>query len=226
MRLLPLLIALIPSVSFAHISMTYPPPRTANQKLRACGDAKVRGTNVTTLAPGATLTVIWKETVDHPGHFRISFDVDGQDFSIPPDTTTTTFGSDPNVLLDLIPDVQGNNPPGGRTYSQDVTLPNVECTNCTLQLIQLMTDHGAYTEPQGEGDDIYYQCADLTLSASAPDAGIPVVDADVPGEEAGANPATGEGGGGCCSTGGGGGAGSFGLAAIALAAILRRRRQG
>ena len=120
------------------------------------------------------LTVKWLKTVEHPGHYRISFDNDGTDFFIPPNATATTVGMDPTVMIDLIPDVQGNFPIQGRMYTKDITLPNIECTNCTLQLIQLMTDKPPYTTTT-TSDDIYFQCADIMLSNSAPpppDAGV------------------------------------------------------
>jgi hypothetical protein len=60
------------------------------------------------------------------------------------------------VLLDGIED----DPPTYPLYSVSITLPDVECDNCTLQLIQVMYDKVS----NGFGnDDIYYQCADLVL---------------------------------------------------------------
>lgn len=219
-------LALTPSLASAHIALVSPSPRTASQKVGPCGAAgSVRGTNVTTLAPGATITVTWKETIDHPGHFRIAFDSDGQDFLRPPDAMTTTLGADESVvgtgvqvLVDLIADIQGNNPAGGRTYTQDITLPNIECDNCTLQVIQLMTDKPPYTTDD-VSNDIYFQCVDLVLTTGAPPP--PTPDAGVPGSDAGDTPPGGDGGGGGCSTGSG--AGLLGM--VALLGLRRRRRR-
>ncbi|MGN6110214.1 MAG: SCE4755 family polysaccharide monooxygenase-like protein [Kofleriaceae bacterium] len=207
---------LVPSISFAHISLTYPPPRTASQKNRVCGEANsVRGTNVTTLAPGATITVTWLETIDHPGHYRISFDADGQDFVIPPTSVPGATAGMPNVLIDPIDDVQGAVP---RSYSQEITLPDIECNNCTLQLTQMMTER-----PYDPNTDtnIYYQCADITLSRNAPDG------APNSGPDAGA-PDGGTGGNGADATGGcstGGGAVGLPLGLVALGLVARRRRR-
>jgi len=211
-------LVLVPSVAFAHISLTFPPARTTNQKQGACGtSASVRGTNVTTFAPGATITVTWKETIDHPGHHRVAFDDNGQDFPVPPGNSPGATMGMPTVLVDPVADISGN-PAGGRVYSQQITLPNIECTNCTLQVLQLMTDKPPYTS-DANSNDIYYQCADITLSGSAPDAGVPLVDSGTPpGADAG-NPIMGEGGGGC-STGAGAGL----LAAFGLVGLRRRRR--
>lgn len=211
---------LAPSLALAHIAQTSPTPRGADQKAQPCGGVNsVRGTNVHTYAPGATIEVTWKETIEHPGHFRISFDPDGQDFTIPPDATTSTMGTDPLVLVDLIADVGGAVPAGGRPYTQTVTLPNVECTNCTLQLIQLMTD-GAYTGAA----DIYFQCADISLVAGTPaqpDAGVPMATDDA----APMDPGGGGGGqvdGGCSTSGGGS---SALLVLLGLVGLRRYRRR-
>ncbi|MBW2225541.1 MAG: hypothetical protein JRF54_15365, partial [Deltaproteobacteria bacterium] len=47
-----------------------------------------------------------------------------------------------------------------RAYVATVTLPDITCDNCTLQMIQVMYDKRLYTTL---GNDIYYQCADLVL---------------------------------------------------------------
>jgi hypothetical protein len=41
-----------------------------------------------------------------------------------------------------------------------LTLPSVECENCTIQLIQMMTDKPPYAVGT---DDIYYNCLDVRL---------------------------------------------------------------
>lgn len=142
----------------AHLLVTSPQSRHDSLKRGPCGAGAddPRGSVVHTFAPGATITVAWDEFVDHPGHFRISFDDDGQDDFVDPASFTDVSGG-PTVLIDDIPDRDG----GG--YTQTVTLPDVECDNCTLQVIQVMTDKAPY----GDGNDLYYQCVDLVLSRSA-----------------------------------------------------------
>jgi hypothetical protein len=82
--------------------VVFPLKRTAEQKVGPCGGAgSLRNqANVTEIEPGATIEVTWDETVEHPGHFRISFDADGEDFTIPLDFEDATQTE--NVLLDLI----------------------------------------------------------------------------------------------------------------------------
>lgn len=132
----------------AHIHLTYPPVRTTDQKTGPCGAAgSQRGTNVTAFEPGETITVTFDETVDHPGHYRIAFDDDGDDVFQNPNNPNDNF---PFTLVEPIVDKTGG------SYSQQVTLPTTPCTNCTLQLMQIMTVTVPY-------DSFYYQCADITI---------------------------------------------------------------
>lgn len=147
----------------AHIELVSPKPRYADLKEGPCGrgSSDVRTTNVTTFAAGETITVTWKETIGHPGHYRISFDTDGTTAFIDP-KSFTDVGGGPSVLVDNIGDKTGT-----QTYSLEVTLPDIACDKCTLQIIQVMTDK----PPYGDGNDLYYQCADLVLTkdSSPPD---------------------------------------------------------
>jgi len=139
----------------AHIDLTFPVAREVLQKTGPCGAAgSVRGGNITTFAPGETITVTWDETIAHPGWFRISFDDDGDDGFINP-ATIDDLNNSPTVLVDDIA-----NPDGLGTYSQEITLPPIECENCTLQLMQVMLDK----DPTIWGDnEFYFRCADLVL---------------------------------------------------------------
>lgn len=182
------------ATAYAHIAMTSPAPRSSAQKEGPCGAAgSVRGTNVATFRPGETITVEWDETVGHIGHYRIAFDDDGSDSFRNPSQPNDNF---PQTLVDQITDRDGMT-----HYTQQVTLPNMSCTNCTLQLIQVMTTLVPY-------NSFYFQCADLVLSVDAPDPG--------PG------PSGADGG---CAAGSSSGSLAAGLAALGLVLGLRRRRR-
>lgn len=142
----------------AHIALMSPKPRYADLKEGPCGRGPTdkRSSNVTSFKSGETITVTWRETVEHPGHFRISFDADGVTAFVNP-KSFTDLNTAPSVLVDGIADRTD-----GQTYSQEITLPDVECDNCTLQVIQVMTDK----PPYGDGNDLYYQCADIVLAKS------------------------------------------------------------
>ena len=83
---------LAPLTATAHITLASPQPRYAEQKDGPCGRGSLdqRTTKVSTFQVGQTITVSWTETVDHPSHYRIAFDDDGQDLfqdpgRLPPD---------------------------------------------------------------------------------------------------------------------------------------------
>ncbi|MCC6554101.1 MAG: lytic polysaccharide monooxygenase [Polyangiaceae bacterium] len=225
------------AVTQAHIELMYPPPRhPLDLKVGPCGVANdSRGDNITYLEPGAAITVTWDETIDHPGHYRIMFAEDGSDFPVPAafddSCTPGDVTNGVHCLADPIEDL-----PNGPSYTHDVTLPDIECQNCTLQLIQMMTDKAPY----GDGNDIYYSCADLVLGAGAGGSGAGTTSSSGTtssggGGGAGAGsggghgihlgPGAGDDGGCGCRAGGGerGGAAAA-AAALGLLALASRRR--
>jgi hypothetical protein len=160
-----------------------------------------RSTNVYMYEPGQTITVSFVEFVGHPSYFRFAFDNDGDDdFKDPASITpidpmrgcpATTLSGDAaardecmkddfyntSAVLPMMDDLAPHaDMPNGKMYTMQVTLPDVECDNCTLQLIQVMEDpiHGPYNvEVSGFGDleDVYHQCIDLILKKGAGSAG-------------------------------------------------------
>jgi hypothetical protein len=46
-------------------------------------------------------------------------------------------------------------------WETDIDLPNINCTKCTLQIIQFMAEHGRNVD----GDFSYHHCADLQITA-------------------------------------------------------------
>lgn len=145
-----------------------------------CGqkDGK-RAANIYTYQQGETIRVSINEYIPHPGYFRIAFDDNGDDDFLNPQTVAPInrecmsdpadrcgnpdFYNNKTVLMDNLNPHKRGLP---RKYSWDVKLPDVECQNCTLQIIQIMTDgypiHAPY-DPAYTSDDVYYQCIDLIL---------------------------------------------------------------
>lgn len=227
--------------ALAHIHLVTPISHTdqltGDQKTMHCGDATAydraaHPERVTTYKPGETITVTWMETINHTGHYRISFQPDGIGFSIPPKsllnatgypdvdmTGTTDATTGAMVLADMVLD---------GTLTKQITLPNMECANCTLQFIQVMTDGGQYILPgggAGMNGSLYFSCADIILSNTAPppaptpDGGVPASGDAGTGENDPNGPSATSGG---CSTTSTGTSALFGLA---LLAGLRRRRR-
>lgn len=243
----------IPSAQ-AHIDVNYPLHANSNQKTGPCGNGDFEQGTVTTLAPGSALAIQIKETVGHPGHFRVMFDPDttnGLDF--PPqaacDELLAVDGL--TVLADGLIPASGpvgsscydfhlpseRNPVSGTDYTLNVTLPDMECENCAIQVTQVMTDISKQDldgnwDPTG-GKGIYFRCSKVRLSNDAPatpDAGVGPGD---PLDAGGANPSDPDAGtgpegtepvnGGGCSTGGT--SGGAGLLLLALGFLTMRRRQ-
>lgn len=157
--------------SSAHIELSQPVPRAAgrspdpnaNLKEGPCGQEENRRTEtVNVFEPGQSLDVVWREYVNHRSYYRVAFDPDGDDgFPVFPGVGISAEGDDPTltcpvdgrVILayDLDDRVAGE-------HTLRITLPDVECDNCTLQLIQYMYDTGR---------PYYFQCADLALRRGA-----------------------------------------------------------
>ena len=122
-------------------------PRSSNAgiKVGPCGGYP-RTSNPVVFSPGQTITVEWEETINHPGRFEFYFS----------SANETNF-----QLLKTVIDTQdtGALP---HQYSTTLTLPNASCNDCTLQMIQVMTEN-----PQSPS--LYFSCADLKLqSAGSP----------------------------------------------------------
>lgn len=175
-------LVLTASVAFGHAALTYPVPRSSDSAIKTGPCGPYAKTNTPTLlTAGQKITVTWTETVNHPGYYRIAYS-----------TTDTTADFNSHVIKNNIP-----NPDGGQLNDGvQITLPNINCDNCTLQLIQVMTN----TNPPSN----YYSCADIALSGS--DAGVP--DAGVPDAGSVVDAGNGGGAGGGAGGGSGGGGGS------------------
>jgi hypothetical protein len=198
--------------ALAHIKLDEPPSAIVTdnsgnpQKTEPCGGNGTASNMVRTVEAGSMLTVSWRETILHPGHFRISIAPDAGSFVTPTaelnqggrNCARAPIENNPRwpTLVDGL-FVHTTARPNGM-YSTQVRVPDAPCERCTLQLLQFMSAHAPPCW--------YYQCA--TLRIVVPDAGradAGVVDAGRPGTDAGS---AGSGG----SSGAGGNAGLGGSA--------------
>jgi hypothetical protein len=151
----------------AHVCMDFPisrvgPECTARspQKMGPC-PVEGRTEFINVFRPGETITVRIRETINHPSHYRIAFNPEGDWF---PDPTAIDDIDETkqHVLLDGIVDAEE------AEQEVQITLPRITCENCTLQLIQVMYDKqgngfGGANGGPNDNDDIYYSCADIAL---------------------------------------------------------------
>ncbi|MCP4503334.1 MAG: hypothetical protein GY822_25645 [Deltaproteobacteria bacterium] len=117
-----------------------------------------RSDRVTVLEAGSSLTLRFDEYVGHGGRYRVAFDDDGADLE--------DFND--HILLD-IPDPSGDNGNigEGSMWEITVTVPDVPCDNCTLQLIQMMNGNTADPVLDPIGLSSYYQCADIVITGGS-----------------------------------------------------------
>ena len=123
------------------------PPRSDNDGIKSgpCG-SDPRSANPPVFSPGQQIIVEWEETINHPGYFRIAF------------SPADDQGYDDNVLYQVDDNQNDLNVP--HNYSATITLPDTECQNCSLQLIQYMTER--------DPPSMYYSCADIQLVGNNP----------------------------------------------------------
>ncbi len=144
-------------------------------KIGPCGQTQnARTTTVTDYMGGETISVSFGEFINHDSYYRIALDVEGDDsFPQRPEVAVQKEGDDPAsihplsditdtgldvYILQYYMDDQTGSFMQETSYSTEVTLPNIDCQNCTLQVIQFMYD---------DKDPHYYQCADITITATA-----------------------------------------------------------
>jgi hypothetical protein len=125
------------SLTSAHVRLVCPVPLTADSGLKsgACGAVADPGKPATQISPGL-LPIVMEETVFHTGApFRLALmSTDAIINSARADfTPTCTY-----VLLNHIPHKSTST--GSNLYTITVEIPDVNCQNCALQLIQVMTD--------------------------------------------------------------------------------------
>lgn len=126
-----------------------------------------RSNNVTVLEAGATVTLRFDEYVGHTGRYRVAFDDDGADHD--------DFNA--NILEDIVDPMGNDGNAGGSIWEITVTVPDVICDNCTLQLVQMMDGDTSAPVLDPAGRSSYYQCADIEIVAPGSDMGPP------PGED-------------------------------------------
>jgi hypothetical protein len=141
---------------------------------------------VTNVQGGDKLHIKLRETIFHPGFYRVALAVNSRD-ELPPDPEAKTEDSGkgprsvsaaihyppaPPVLADgLFPHTARFE----KELETDVDIPNINCSSCTLQIVEFMAAHGL----NKDGDYSYHHCAALQIHAN-PDKAI---DARFPAEK-------------------------------------------
>ncbi len=177
-------VLLAPSIVDAHFTLMAPASWLVEnrlgdpQKKGPCGgtsaDAGTPTNVIGKVQGGQTLHVKVQETVYHPGHYRIALAVNSR-AELPADPEVTTRDSErgpwsvsakvqspaqPPVLVDGLW-AHTDRAAIAQPFETDITIPNITCEKCTLQIVQFMAEHGRNTD----GDFSYHHCADLQITA-------------------------------------------------------------
>ena len=124
---------------------------------------------------GQKLHIKIQETVYHPGHYRVALAVNSPtELPLDPQVTTKDGERGPMSVSATIQNptaipvladglfVHSTRPTGPmEPFETDVQLPNINCKNCTLQVVQFMAEH-AFNNPGGYS---YHHCANLQITA-------------------------------------------------------------
>ena len=153
------------------------------QKIAPCGGVSAnptRGTPanpgtpsnaVTNVKGGSVLHLLIQETVFHPGHYRVALARTAA--QLPPDPVVTTRDSergpwsvsaaiqDPPVAPVLADGLFAHTERPMGLHEADVQIPNIDCVNCLVQVIQFMAEHAK----NADGDYSYHHCAVVNITA-------------------------------------------------------------
>ena len=183
------LVLLVSATSWAHVKLLEPADWLITdslgdpQKLGPCGGNGTASNVTTTVTAGSTLHVKWRETVLHPGHFRIAIATDRAQLQDPIVTSSGTACVSAAIQNPVVAPVVADglfvhtSAAPQSTYETDIVVPNVACEHCTLQLIQFMSAHSTPC--------LYYHCADLKIVAAGVDGGANAADAGAEPRDAG-----------------------------------------
>jgi len=223
----PLALAAMTSTAFAHFKLNDPPSRftqAANgdpQKTGSCGAAAATAAtaDVTNLTPGQDITIKVDVTTAHPGYFRVAL-AKGPDLPALPGGACDTLTPNPTPQSPILVEQAIALPAttGEKTITAKVPA-GLNCTDCRLQVIQVMTEAG-----QAAGDCFYRHCATVNVAATVqpPGPGPGPGSGSDAGPDNGQTTSGGETMGGCATTSGQ--AGWLLVVLAAIAQLARRRR--
>jgi hypothetical protein len=167
-------------VAQAHFALLQPPSALAVEDGGKGAPPCAEGPDsnvVTQVQGGHPLPIDLMEFVAHPGHYRFALSVNSRSELPPdPDVVQDVNGLSVSapiqnparipVLADGVFVHDGAPPPHWQT---SLTLPNLNCDKCTLQIIEFMAEHGSNVG----GGFFYHHCADLKIVA---DTSLPAAD--------------------------------------------------
>lgn len=129
---------------------------------------------ITRIQGGERLRLRIREMAFHPGFYRAALSVNSR-AELPPDpevrsepgvdgrprsvSAAIQYPPSPPILADGL---FMHSAPFDREQEADIDIPNINCTKCTLQVIEFMAAHGF----NKDGGYTYHHCADLQIRAN------------------------------------------------------------
>jgi hypothetical protein len=145
------------------------------QKLAPCGGTLANPGMptgaVTSVQGGQKLKIVVEETVFHPGHYRIA--LARKRNLLPPDPAVTMHDTErgprsqsakieTHIAPPLLADgLWPHTAKPSANWETEVTIPNITCEGCQLQVIEFMAEHPGVRE----GGFSYHHCAVLNITA-------------------------------------------------------------
>jgi len=170
-------------LAHAHFALLQPPSALAIEDGGKGAPPCAEGPNsnvVTDAVGGHPIAIRLTEFVFHPGHYRFALSVNSR-AELPPDPDVASQDGisisaaiqNPVKIPVLADGVFVHDSPPTDDWQTMITLPNLSCDKCTLQIIEFMAEHGL----NPGGGYFYHHCADLRIRA---DPSLPPADAAWP----------------------------------------------
>jgi hypothetical protein len=126
---------------------------------------------VTELMGGQKLAISIDETVYHPGHYRIALartrdalpadpEVTMKETERGPRSASAMIETDPQPPV-IVDGLWPHTEKPMELWQTEIEIPNIDCEDCTLQIIQFMAEHPGVRD----GGFSYHHCADLRITA-------------------------------------------------------------
>jgi hypothetical protein len=184
--------ASVSSVADAHFVLVQPAASLVQnrlgdpQKIGPCGGVSAnpgRGTPanpgvpsgaITNVKGGTDLPLLVHESIFHPGHYRVALARTAAQLPKDPDITVvqTEKGprsqsaviQNPTVPPVLLDGIFAHTERSTQNFETLIPIPNIDCPNCVLQVIEFMADHPGIAV---DGGHSYHHCAMLNITADS-----------------------------------------------------------
>jgi len=127
---------------------------------------------VTRVKGGTMLPLLVQETIFHPGHYRVA--LARTMAQLPADPAVTVVQTErgprsqsaeiqnPPVAPVLLDGIFAHTERPTQNFEAEIPIPNINCENCVLQVIEFMADHPGIASDPGHS---YHHCAILDITA-------------------------------------------------------------